>query len=86
MKSSGTPSESYSRNASSPGTGVPAAAARSSDLLEPRQAGRQHRVEPLFFAAHDADDRVAVAVCSSGYASPISATTTSTSVVEERLA
>ena len=30
MKSSGTPSESYSRKASSPGTGVPAAAARSS--------------------------------------------------------
>ena len=30
MKSSGTPSESYSRNASSPGTVSPAAAARSS--------------------------------------------------------
>ena len=54
MKSSGRPSVSYSLNASSPGHDPVAGRGALEHLLEPRQAGGQHRVEPLFFAADDA--------------------------------
>jgi hypothetical protein len=62
MKSSGTPSESYSLNASSPDITFPDAAARSRELFEPRQPGSQHGIEPFFFAADDPYNRIVIGV------------------------
>ena len=50
MKSSGRPKESYRRNVSSPETVFLADAASFEQILESRQAGRQHRVEALLLA------------------------------------
>ncbi len=78
MKSSGTPSESYSRNASSPGTMPLPAAARSS--------ASSRRGSPAVSTASNRSSSLRTTRTmasrprtSSGYASPISATRTSTS-------
>ncbi len=59
MKSSGTPSESYSMNASSPGTTPRAGRGAIEDVLEAGKPGGQHGVEPILLASDDAHDVVA---------------------------